>query len=510
MFTCAIGYDVGMDTACKAAREYLRVSQDRSGRLQSPAEQHQDNEQAAASNGWELGVPYQEDGGISASRFTSKRRPGFGQLADDLAGGRFGAEILILWESSRGSRRVGEWATLVDKLEDARVKVHVTSHGRTYDPANARDRRSLMEDAVDSEYESGKSSARIRRAAAAHAAAGLPHGRVPYGYRREYKVSASGKRELTGQVPEPAEAAVVAELFARLRNGHSLRAIAKDFGQRGIRTRPNRAHPQGVPFSPSHLRDMALRPLYGGVRIHEPGNRSGRYRGNLDGAVTATWPPLTDAETFHGVRAMLQAPERRTSRPGRAVHLLSLIAACDVCGGPLTARDPLRERRYVCRDKSCVRINADELDGYAESVMLAYLARDDVLGELRATPERGGELDRVRADLAEARSELASLQAAGAARTVTVATVLAMEPALAAAAGRLEARERQLQTPAALSVIPPGKDAARRWNAAPMSARRQAARLLCSPAILGQLRVGRVPAPGHKAEPAQRVTWDRA
>lgn len=498
-----------MDATCTIAREYLRVSQDRSGHLQSPLEQHEDNERAAAANGWALAEPYAEDGAVSASRFSARARPGFGQLAADLSGGRFGADVLILWESSRGSRRVGEWATLVDKLEDARVRVHVTTHGRTYDPANARDRRSLLEDAVDSEYESGKSSRRIRRAAAANAAAGKPHGRVPYGYRREYRITAGGKRELAAQLPEPAEAAVVKDLFARLRKGDSLRGIAADFGRRGITTRPNRTHPQGVPFSPQHLRDIALRPIYGGLRIHEPGNRSGRYRGSLDGAVKATWPPLVDAETFHGVRAMLQAPERRTSRPGRGVHLLSMIAACDVCGGPLTARDPLTERRYVCRDKSCIRINADELDAYAETVMLAYLAREDVIKELRATPEDGGELERLRGDLAEARAELRSLRAAASAGKLTVATLINVEPGHVARVEALEARERELQTPPALAVIPPGKDAARRWQAAPMPARRQATRLLCSPAILGQLRVARVPAPGHHADPAQRVRWDR-
>lgn len=58
-----------------------------------------------------------------------------------------------------------------------------------------------------------------------------------------------------------------------------------------------------------------------------------------------------DTETFHAVLAMLQAPERRTSRPGRARHLLSLIAVCDVCGGKLTARYPKdrgSERQYFC------------------------------------------------------------------------------------------------------------------------------------------------------------------
>src|SRR6266536_5466270 len=159
-----------MTTTTLTGREYLRIAQDRSGRARSTAEQHDDNVRAGEQHGFRLNGEAYADVSVSASRYTTKVRGDFARLARDLAAGTFGAEILVLWESSRGSRRVGEWASLVDVLEDARVKVHVTTHCRTYDPANARDRRSLMEDAVDSEYDSGKASARIRRAAAATAA----------------------------------------------------------------------------------------------------------------------------------------------------------------------------------------------------------------------------------------------------------------------------------------------------------------------------------------------------
>ncbi|HEY2766341.1 MAG TPA: recombinase family protein, partial [Pseudonocardiaceae bacterium] len=130
----------------------------------------------------------------------------------------------MIWESSRGSRRVGEWVNLLDLCEHRSVSLHVYTHNRTYDPANGRDRRSLLEDAVDGEYESSKISTRSRRAVAANAVAGRPSGRIPYGYRRIFDPHT---RQLIAQEPEPAEAEVVAELFARLIQGHSLRAIAR-------------------------------------------------------------------------------------------------------------------------------------------------------------------------------------------------------------------------------------------------------------------------------------------
>src|SRR5260370_135887 len=170
--------------------------------------------------------------------------------------------------------------------------------------------------------------------------------------------------------------------------------MARDLAEGGIRTRT------GKLFDAQHLRDIALRPLYGGLRIHEPGNRSGRYQGPLDGAVAAIWPALVKPEVFYTVRQMLQDPNRRTSRPGRGKHLLSLIATC-YCSGPLTVTYRYGEQRqYMCRDSSHIRIDADVLDGYAEQVMCAYLAQPEVIEQLRVTlspspGRRGVPADRV-------------------------------------------------------------------------------------------------------------------
>ena len=94
-------------TAQATVREYLRVSADKSGTLRSPAEQHTDNEQAASREGRALGQPYTENGAVSASRYANKTRHGFDALIADLAAGAFGAQVLMLWESSRGSLAAG-------------------------------------------------------------------------------------------------------------------------------------------------------------------------------------------------------------------------------------------------------------------------------------------------------------------------------------------------------------------------------------------------------------------
>ena len=56
-------------------------------------------------------------------------------------------------------------------------------------------------------------------------------------------------------------------------------------------------------------------------------------------------------------------------------------------------------------------------------------------------------------------------------------------------------------------ILGPGDDVAHRWDLAPISARREVARLLLSPELLGELRVTRSPSPGHRTDVADRVVW---
>ncbi len=91
------------------ARDYLRVSLDRSGRARSLEEQHADHQRAAEEYGWVLDGDSYRDTSVSASRYSRKVRDDFNRLITDLEHDRFGAQVLMIWESSRGSRRVGEW-----------------------------------------------------------------------------------------------------------------------------------------------------------------------------------------------------------------------------------------------------------------------------------------------------------------------------------------------------------------------------------------------------------------
>jgi DNA invertase Pin-like site-specific DNA recombinase len=483
--------------AGRRGREYLRVSLDRSGRERSQDEQHEDNARACALAGITLLGAYRETG--SASRYAAKARDDFARLLDDVERGRFDADVLVLWESSRGSRRVGEWVTLIELCEQHGIGIFVTMHGREYDPANPRDRRSLLEDAVDSEYESSKMSARVTRAHAANAAAGLPSGVTPFGYVRRYD---ERTRKFVAQEPHPDEAPVVREVFERIQAGHSLRSISRDLGERGVTSRAGR------PFSQETIRTMALTAAYAGIRVHRTGAGKGAGSGGSQSrlgapgveATTAVWPGLVSRAQFLAVQQILSDPKRRTSRPGRAKHLLSLIARCEVCGAGLAITYKRRESgQYQCQ-RGHVLCDKEELDVLAEEAMLGYLGRPDVHERLTAgESSAGADLGRVRDELAEARSELARLREHVSAGRVSVASLVAAEPGMLARVGALEAEETRLATPSVLrGLITPGEDVAARWEGVPMSARRDIARLLFVPEVLGELRVApRPPGWGH-------------
>lgn len=491
-------------------REYLRVSANKDGQSKSKSEQNDDNASAAAREGITLGAPYQDDG--SASPYATKVRDDFARLLDDLRTGAFGADVLVMWENSRGSRTVAEWVELLALLAARGILVYVTTHGRFYDPRNARDERSLLEDAVDSQYESRKISGRVLRTKASRAAAGQPDGNTPLGFVRLYDPVT---RKRTAQVPDdselipddarPAEpmAPRIRELFAALRRGESLKSIERAWAAAGVLT-PERVTKKGKamggkPYTAQHLRSLALTYSYAGLRVHVANGQSGSAtrKPTPDQIFEGTWTPIVDRETFYAVQNILSDPGRRTSRPGRANHLLTMTARCDVCGGALTFRSH-RDGQLFCRDAGHVRLNMGAVDIYAETLMLNVLSDDDLCGLMAERDADPSELRELRAEIVELGRRLKAL-----ASNVTISEdVLALRAdALQAALTTARERERELSTPNALrGLIEPGAGVAQRWELLGMESKRQIARILFSPAVLGYLSVTREPFRGAGVE----------
>jgi hypothetical protein len=209
--------------------------------------------------------------------------------------------------------------------------------------------------------------------------------------------------------------------------------------------------------------------------------------------VKGIWEPLVPRATFLAVQHILSAPERRTSRPGRANHLLSMIARCGECGGKLAAR--VRDGRsvYYCHAKGCQQIPEVDLDELAEGAILDYLSQPD---RHKALTERGNgpELDTAREAVAEIQTELNDLADRVGAGKLSQAFAERTAPGIEARLKVAQKRKDELETPSRLrGLIKPGEDVQSWWEAAPMETRREVARIMFAPDLLGELRLRRAP-----------------
>ena len=424
---------------------YGRVSQDKhAGR--SVAEQQAESEQACQLNGWTSPATY-SDNDISASRFTTKTRPGWAKLVADLDAGKF--DVIVLWEPSRGSRELMAWAALLDACRRHKVLVHVTSHQHTYDLTKPRDWRSLAEDGVDSAYESEKSSQRIRRAMTANAVAGRPHGRTPYGYVRRYDPST---KALLAQEVDPVTAPVVREVFRRLAAAEPVITVTNDLNARGIPS------PAGVRWARQNVRKLALSHTYIAQR---------EYAGEVH---AGHWPPIVEPEVWYAARRVLLDPKRTVTKPGRYKYLLSYIAHCGVCGDTLQAAHRKGGTAYFCVH-SHVSAGVGWLDDIITPLVLARLNNKALMARLA-----GGDDEAVmaaRTQVAALKERLEGFRDAAAAGELTPASLAHVEARLLADITLAQKKAASTAVPFALRSLVGGDDIAARWEALSIAGRRQ-------------------------------------
>ena len=454
----------------------------------------------ADTEGWAAPAVYSDK--VSASRHTRKTRTDWPKLRADINATTHGG-VLWLWESSRGDRKLSTWALLLEDCRDHGARIWVETHGRLYDMANARDWKVLADDGVASEDESAKTSERTTRSAASRARKGRPVGHAPYGYTRWYEIDPDDpkKRRIVHQVEHPEEAPVVREIIGAVAARESLRAITARLNERGVPTRT------GARWSTTQVRGIALNLAYIGKRVHAPGRRGSRSVPGPDAAVyDGKWPGLVDEETFYAARAVLLDPARTVTRPGKAKHLLSMIARCGVCGGVLIVTYRLRAGKrpaYACRDRNCVAIDELDLDGYVTAEVLARAARPGMWERLvKAEPSADAGLVTARAGLAEIEADWAETVTLFGAGRISPAAFAAVEPGKLASIEAARMRVRELETPAPLRFLDGADgpdDLAARWEAAPLPARRDAIRALAA------ITVGRSTVAGHRVPPAQRT-----
>lgn len=339
------------------AAVYVRISDDAEGLGLGVARQEADCRALAQRRGWSVAGVYADN---DRSAYSGKPRPQYEALLRDLEDGR--VEALVCWDVDRLTRSPVELERFIAMAE--RLNVSLASVGGDIDLATPQGRLTARIKGSVARHEVEQASRRIKRKTLERAEAGKPHGRIAYGWQR-----IDGRDELLDD-----QAAVVRESAERLVAGESLRSITADLNARAVPT-PRAA----ARWVPTMVRQLVSRERNAGLRRHQ-----NKVIGRGD------WEPIFGEDLYARVCSLLKDRTRKvTTTPYK--HLLSGIAQCGVCNGPMRilVASGTRPKAYICVEKYCVRRKQQAVDDLIEGLVLARLSQPDAVKALLPRDNQG-------------------------------------------------------------------------------------------------------------------------
>jgi site-specific DNA recombinase len=316
---------------------YVRVSTQRQAQAQTIEQQLERLQEYYQTQGW----PWQEehifrDDGYSGAKL---HRPGLDRLREQV--GRAAFDRVILTAPDRLARNYVHQMLLIEEFEQSGCQVEFVDRPMSHDP---HDQLLLQIRGAVSEYERSLIAERMRRGRRQKYLAGslLPWTRAPYGYR----VDPARPRDPAGVRLEPAEAAVVAELFSSyLQEGKSLKAETQRLTSLGV------ASPTGkTRWNQATIRSILTNPVYTGTvyigrsRPTEARGRHsalvsiGRGRGGHVQTNQQEWtavtqvPAIINQEQLDLVQTKLSHNQQFARRNNTAYpYLLRAMVSCGTC-----------------------------------------------------------------------------------------------------------------------------------------------------------------------------------
>jgi DNA invertase Pin-like site-specific DNA recombinase len=349
---------------------YTRISQAEKDPKKAKAlgvdRQEEDCRRLCIERGWEVVEPVYCDDGISASKYSTKPRPQYERLLNDIRIGRIDA--IVVYAKDRLYRRPVELESLISLMEEVGI-TRLVSVDAELDVTDTEGRYHARIDAAGAARESDKISDRVRRQRQQVAEGKAPEssagGSRPFGFEPD-RVT----------IREP-EAILVRSAAKRIREGGSLRAIVRDWTEANIPTA------SGAPWRSDTVRQILTHPRTNGRR---------QFRAREIGAgpdtvwPKAVWPAILDDEAFTAVGAILNDPSRKITTPSRRYPYRTILR-CSVCGRVLGSNPTRRrlsdgtlseaKRNYACRDEVSgahkvghVFIRADSLEKHLDSIIV--------------------------------------------------------------------------------------------------------------------------------------------
>jgi site-specific DNA recombinase len=306
--------------------------------------------------GWTLaeGNVFTDD---AVSRAEFKKRPGL--LAMLNAAEKRAFDVVVTRDETRLGGEMARTTLLIQDLLDAgaRLFYYVSGEEVRLDDATAKFMIAAKNFAAELERE--KIASRTAEHLLNKAKKGLNVGGRCFGYDN-IEVREGDQRVRVEYAVNEAQAAIVREIFTLYSEGAGLKRIAKELNARGIPS-PRSGQRGTGSWSPSVIHEMLRRPRY--VGLIEYGRHKKGYKGGTkvrtkrpDGEVMRVEAPhlrIVDDETWRKVHARVSGLVRGPSKGGPAPrHLLSGLARCAECGGPMTVTNHKlgshSVRVYVC------------------------------------------------------------------------------------------------------------------------------------------------------------------
>ena len=469
---------------------YARLSEDPDGTSDNVDIQIIECREYCEERSWTVVAIFRDDD-ISASRYSTKPRPGYDALLEAIRTGQ--VDVVLVTEMERIYRRLEELLEVIHLAEVTPLRAIDTVEGSGYDLSTGEGIHRAVSAVNNAVLESRKTSDRLKRKRRAMAKQGRPNGGTrPYGFegpiRDEHGILLNPGR--VGIAIVEHEAVMIREAVARLLHGETLRHIVADWNNRSIPTPSGR----GL-WHPTNLRRILESTRIIGVRSHH----GVEY--------PAVWPAIVSREDWEQVQLIFKAESRRSmgdKRKGTRSYLLTGIVFCALCEHALesnASRGPREEtprRRYRCHrfdsygmETGCGKIKrlAEPVETLVTEAVLYRYDSPEVARALRDTdkPEMGELIDTYPAQKAKLDDLIADYASGLLNRKQLAQAKTIVEEAIEVTKAKID----RLQNRRVLTAVPAGKSIREAWASGDLEWRRSLISLVVEKVMIHPGRAGK-------------------
>ncbi|MDF3307868.1 recombinase family protein [Rhodococcus sp. T2V] len=339
---------------------YCRISRDREGAGLGVDRQLDDCRALADRLGWQI-IEVFSDNDISA--YSGRNRPGYEAMMNALKSGK--AQGLVAWHADRLHRSPVELESFIDVCDKHSIEIRTVTAGD-----------------MNLSTASGKMVARMLGAAARHE---VEHS-IERQKRAKYQAALDGKYrggrrsfgfEPDGVTHRPAEAAAIRDATRRVLAGVSIRQIAREWNEAGLRTATvkkraaDETPTEGKRWDSRSVRRVLTRHRNAALVLHE---------GKVIGS--GNWEPIVDPDDFNALVAYVSDSARSLWITNERRFLGTNIYVCGRCGQRMqtatqTGGKGARRKTYRCSGGAHMGRVAEPLDGYISELVLARLSQPD-------------------------------------------------------------------------------------------------------------------------------------